>query len=387
MNTNKSLRISIFLIIAAMVFIRTASLRHENADTDVYLQWYSQIETQGLSKMADNYSVYTPPYLYLLWLATLTRNVIPPLMAIKLIPTVFDLLSAFGVYKLIRLKYSQGDVPYLAAAVFLLLPTILVNSTYWGQVDSPYTSFLLLCIFFLLTGRPFYAMLMFGIAVSIKAQSVFLIPFLGILAFKKRIPWLYFLIPPLIYLIMITPAVLAGMPFMDALLIYLAQAKAFGAPSMNAPNFYSLVIYPPYYMDWNTAINIGSVIAAISIISWTVIYIRRKYELNQKVMLLSILTGFALIPFVLPKMHDRYFYPADALSLVFAFYYPTYWFVPLLFQAGSGIMYYVFLGSVQPVWYPILFPMSAIFIMIAVVTLLVKQHRETTQPLKEQHEP
>ena len=379
MNSPKATRLFIDVILLIVLIIKLISLGHENADTVVYIQWYNQLSTEGFSRMADNFSVYTPPYLYLLWMATLTKEVVPPLIAIKLIPTIFDLLSAFGIYKLIRLKYPQGDIPFLAAAGFLLLPTVMVNSTYWGQVDSPYASFLLLCIFFLLSDHPLYAMLIFDITFSIKTQTVFLVPFLLILAWKKRIPWTYFLIPAVVYLIMIVPAVLAGMPFIDALSIYVSQANAFGAPSMNAPNLYSLVIYPPYYMDWETSIRIGSIIAAISITSWVVVYARKQYELTQKVMILSMLTSLTLVPYILPKMHDRYFYPADALSYVFAFYYPAYWFIPLLFQAASGIMYYVFLGSVDPIRFNILFPAAAAFSTIALVILLVKQYHETSR--------
>ena len=34
----------------------------------------------------------------------------------------------------------------------------------------------------------------------------------------------------------------------------------------------------------------------------------------------------ALVPFLLPKMHDRYFYPADIFSLLAAFYMPEFGF-------------------------------------------------------------
>lgn len=383
MNYKTTVKIIALVIMICAIILRISSLPHKNADTDVYIQWYNQLANQGFSKMADNYSVYTPPYLYLLWLATLTKGAIQPLLAIKLIPIIFDCLSAFAVYKLVKLKYPHGNLPFLSFAGFFLLPTVLVNSSFWGQVDSFYTSFLLLCIFFLVTNRPLPAMLVFGMAISIKIQSVFLVPFLIVMAFKKHIPWSYFFLVPFVYLLTILPAVLAGMPFIKALTIYVSQANASGAPSMNAPNLYSLIIYPPFYIDWEAAVRGGLFLAAISIISWTVIYTRRQYELNHKVMILSMLASLALVPYVLPKMHDRYFYPADVLSYIFAFYYPAYWFIPLLFQGASGIMYYVFLSSVDPGRFHILFPIAAAFSTIAVATLLVKQHRETSNALKE----
>jgi Gpi18-like mannosyltransferase len=38
-----------------------------------------------------------------------------------------------------------------------------------------------------------------------------------------------------------------------------------------------------------------------------------------------------LVPFVLPSMHERYFYLADVLTLILAFYLPRQlWFVPII---------------------------------------------------------
>jgi len=382
MKTNRSIKTFALLFLISSVFLRVASFSHENADTDGYIYWYNQFGERGFSAFAEDFSIYTPPYLYLLWLASLVREVIPPLLAIKLIPTIFDFLSAFAVYKLIKHKYLHGYLPLLASAGFLLMPTVLINSSYWGEVDSLYVSFLLLFLYFLLTDRPLIAIIMFGISFSVKAQAAFIAPFLLVMAFKKRMPWTYFLIPPFVYLLMCLPVFMAGRPFMDVLTIYISQANTNHVPSMNAPNLYALTIYPPYYVDWDIVIQIGFVIAAISIISWTVIYARRQYEVNHKMMILSMLASLALVPYVLPKMHDRYFYPADVFSLIFAFYDPAFWFIPFLFQGASGIMYYVFLGSVDPGRFHILFPIAAGLCTVAVATILVKQHRDTANALK-----
>jgi Gpi18-like mannosyltransferase len=36
-----------------------------------------------------------------------------------------------------------------------------------------------------------------------------------------------------------------------------------------------------------------------------------------------------LVPFFLPKMHERYFYPADVLSVAYAFFFPEQFFIPI----------------------------------------------------------
>lgn len=37
-----------------------------------------------------------------------------------------------------------------------------------------------------------------------------------------------------------------------------------------------------------------------------------------------------LLPYFLPYMHERYWYPADLFSVVFAFYFPEKFYVPIL---------------------------------------------------------
>jgi predicted signal transduction protein with EAL and GGDEF domain len=48
-------------------------------------------------------------------------------------------------------------------------------------------------------------------------------------------------------------------------------------------------------------------------------------------------------------MHDRYFYLADILSVLYALRYPRRWFVPVLVVSASFVSYFPFLASEQPV--------------------------------------
>ena len=51
------------------------------------------------------------------------------------------------------------------------------------------------------------------------------------------------------------------------------------------------------------------------------------------------LVSAILIPFFLPKMHARYFYPSDVISIILAFYFPTYFFVPIVLITTSFFAY------------------------------------------------
>jgi Gpi18-like mannosyltransferase len=325
-------------VVGLALLVRFLLLPYTNYDTDGYSRWYDFIVLNGIgSALGQNFAIYTPPYLYLLSLGTLSRNVIPPIIAIKLIPIFFDLINALLIYKTLRLKYRAGNLPLLASAVFLLAPTVVMNSALWGQVDSVYTCFLLVSLFLLLTDRPLPAMIAFGLALSIKAQAVFLGPFLMLMALKKRIPWFAFGLVPVTYLAAMLPAVLAGRPVWDVLTVYLNQAAELKILSHNAPNWYIFVPQSTY----SVAMPVGMLITILAGIVWA--YMHRKSVNTHDATLFAALVSLALTPFLLPKMHDRYFYPADVVSILLAFFTPQMWFVPVCYQIISSLVNSIFL--------------------------------------------
>ena len=113
--------------------------------------------------------------LYLL--ALLTYTPLGPLIGIKLISVPFDLVLGYFTYRIVRLRYPHGWVPTVAAAVVLFLPTVVLNSALWGQIDATYTSLALGGLYFVLRRRPWLACIFFGLALSFKLQVVFLFPY------------------------------------------------------------------------------------------------------------------------------------------------------------------------------------------------------------------
>jgi Gpi18-like mannosyltransferase len=373
---DSNLKVATGLLIFVSLVLRVISIPYSNHDMVVYnLFWYQTLYQKGISEaLATNFSNYTPPYTYFLALATLTRGFIPPLVAIKLIPICFDLLGAFYIYKIIKLKYENDTLPYLGAAIYFAAPTVILNSSYWGQADSLYTSLLLVCLYFLLTEKSFASMLAFGLAFSFKAQAIFLLPFLVIMAFRKRIPWSYFGLIPIVYVATILPVVFLGRPLLETLLIYAKQSDTFGVLSMNAPNLYSL-----FSREWYSSILPLGIIAAITVISyWVYMICKIKMYLDNKYILLIAVISTALVPFVLPKMHDRYFYPTDVLSIVLAFYWPALWFVPMLYQIVSFSAISIFLFNIDSSIVVFGFLVNSIAIAIMLRTQRLAEKRDAT---------
>jgi Gpi18-like mannosyltransferase len=329
-------------LLGLSLYLRIISLPWISADMTWYLvPWYNRFQNRGILFMLGKpFSNYTPPYLYLIALATLTSGFITKVTAIKLISIIFDAVSAWIVHMIVRLKYRRGVLPYLAGALYFAAPTILANSSIWGQADSIYTTFLLACVHFILQKKPLAAAVSFALSFSFKQQAVFLLPFLLLLTLRKQIPWYYFFLVPIVYVVLAAPTVYLGRSWGEVLTIYFSQASN-GGPvlSRNAANLY--VFLPT---SANEALFVPSLIAGFGIICiWVMITWRFTKELSQKAIILFALLSVALVPFVLPKMHDRYFYPADALSIVLAFWVPELWFIPVAFQLASGASYSLFL--------------------------------------------
>lgn len=319
--------------------IRFQIYEFNNGDMVLLQGWYDHLRLNGWTGLADeSFSNYPPAYLYLLWLSTLLPNWLGSTFAIKLIPTLFDMLSAFTIFRMARLHYD-ADKSIFYAANFFILPTIMFNSTGWGQIESLYTSFLLVCVYLLLRDEPFWALVAYGVAFSFKAQSIFLLPFLGIMLLKGRIRWAHFLLIPIIYFVLGIPAAWVGRSWESILSIYVGQVGQFRGLSMNAPNLY--IFIPNSFYEPGVLVGMGVFLVSLGIWGWT--NWRARIVLTQRQIVLMALTVLVLVPFTLPKMHDRYFYPADVFSYALFVFAPEMWFVPLLYQFVSGISYMAFL--------------------------------------------
>ncbi|GHO98435.1 hypothetical protein KSF_084830 [Reticulibacter mediterranei] len=107
------------------------------------------------------------------------------------------------------------------------------------------------------------------------------------------------------------------------------------ALTYNAASFYQwLPDNLPGFWKWIGIALAGLSVGGVGLLVW------KSEQPLTKAVLLKVAVTFALvIPFFLPEMHERYFYLADVLSIVYAFYFPRYFYVPVIMQASSLIAY------------------------------------------------
>ena len=289
-------------------------------DFDLYLiPWYQHLVEHGpIDSFAVPFSNYSPPYLYLLSLASLTEPWLTPFDAIKLLSLAISLWLAVATLGLLRA--AEVSEPARGAALVLGLPTLLLNSALLGQCDALWVAPLLLALAACLNERPRKMLVWVGIAFSIKAQAAFLAPLVFAYLLGRKSPWQWWLIPPAAYMAMLLPAWAVGWPATDLLLIYLRQGQALSSFISNAPSAWSIAAFfaPSATLP---LIPAGFVIATAGCLAMT--WRMRSWLVNGRSLVLAALMSALVVPFVLPKMHERYLLLADVLAFAVAIIFRT----------------------------------------------------------------
>lgn len=305
-------------------------------DLDHFLfPWLAHIREAGpIGAFSAPYSNYTPPYLYLL--TSVSALGLSPLVTIKLLSVVGTLWLALAVRQLlISLGSDRHDE---AALLSLLLPTVMVNGPFLGQCDALWVGCCLMAVAAAIEKRTYAMAAWAGIGFAIKAQAIFSAPFALAVVIRER-KWAALLIPPIAYLLAIVPAWLAGWPLSDLLTIYSRQIRYTHWLS-TAPNLWALpAIFLPRGSPALTVVAYAATLVAVGL------FVRR---FPQRSLLAAALFSAILVPWLLPKMHERYFLLADLLSFCLAFVDRRAVPIFLAVQAGSLLSLFAYATNFDP---------------------------------------
>ncbi len=325
----------LFLFITVMaMLLRVEMFEMRTGDYNSFLvKWFDFIkENGGFSALGTKIGDYTPAYFYIL--AFLTYLPVNSLYSIKIVSCMFDILLAVSVTLCVGEFSKNKKLSVLTYAVILLLPTVFLNSGAWAQCDSIYVSFAVLCLYFLLKGKPFTAMVMYGISFSFKLQAIFFAPLLGVLWFKRKIPRTSPLIILGVYFLTCLPVWLLGRDLWDVLTTYFSQAEQYhDRLTLNAPTI--LALLGKVSTSWIDYLSSTFVILTLTITVF-VMYLCGHCDLGKKQTWIDFGLLFALgIPYLLPHMHERYFYLADILAVLYCVLHKKRWYTLLLTQFCS----------------------------------------------------
>ncbi|SFC51504.1 glycosyltransferase family 39 protein [Clostridium uliginosum] len=323
-------KILIFTLLVAGFLLRIAAstLMDGHNDVNLFKNWAS-IAANSLSQFYSNArsADYPPLYIYVLALigkiASTSAFSSYFTLLLKIPSIIADIVTSYFIYKLGR-KHFNSVISILMAAFYIFNPAIFIDSTFWGQVDSIFTLFIVSAIFLLSEKKISFASSVFAVAVLMKPQGIIFLPILffelvrerNLKAFIKAV-----VSGVITALIIILPFSLNQKSPLWIFKLYANTISEYPYASVNGFNFYSLIganyknntdtLFVFNYHTWGMIF-----IVATTLFSWF-IYIKGKNKaFTFAIALLQIAGVFTFSA----GMHERYLFPAVALSIL-AFIY------------------------------------------------------------------
>lgn len=359
---------------ALAMLARVNMLDFVTADYNSFLKgWLEIFREGGFAMLAQNVGDYNLIYQYILLL--ITKIPLHDLYLIKLVTVAFDYALALVMMRAAgRFGGERAKLPVLG--LMLIYPTVLIDGACWGQCDSVYVFFIVLSLYLLATDRPMRSAAALAVAFAFKLQTIFFFPvvLLGLLHKKYRLrDALVFLAA---YVVTMIPALLAGKPFMEALMVYANQSMGqyydrltYGAPNLYMlfpmmdfstgqpfkwmryiPGLDALGVNPYLNPDIYPDLQHAALYACVILVLLAVIYwLAHWREITPEMMLDFAFFCAIFLPFVMPKMHERYFFLADVLAVLYAVRHERRRYMPLLVAGASLTSYASYLMRQVPV--------------------------------------
>ncbi len=313
--------------VGLLLRLAAATLMDGHNDINIFKGWASAAAnnlTQFYS--GSRTSDYPPLYIYILYLtgkiAALPTVSSYYMILLKLPSIAADIVTSYLIYRLAR-KYLTLETSVLLAAFYAFNPAVFINSTFWGQVDSFFTMIIAAALYLLSENRTGLSAVLFTAAVLMKPQGIIFLPVLFFELVRRKSIKGFFKAA----VCALCTAVVIILPFAyskGALWIYNLFAKTtaeYPYAAVNAFNLYGLL--GQNYVRDATARFLFSYhswgmifIVLTTLLAWF-IYIKGNSRIFASAAGLLLITGVFNLS---TRMHERYLFPAVALSIL-AFIY------------------------------------------------------------------
>ncbi len=310
------------LPVGAAFFLRAACMDYVSYDYRDFLSVWAAFfrDNGGFAAIRQDIGDYNVPYLY--FMAAISYLPVPDLYAIKLFSILFDVVLAWGGMRLAGvLAPGRRGAQAAAFLTLLLLPTVVLNGSYWAQCDSLYGALVLHALACALDKRPGPSVVLLAVAFSFKLQTIFLLPLWGALWLCGRVKFRHLLLFPATYLLTAVPALLLGKPLGDILEVYFQQAGQYTDKlAFNAPTLFALL--PG---TWELSPDAMGLLARAGILAAFLLCLlvmgllyRHRRSLDHSAWMAAALVLAVGVPYLLPYMHERYFFLADVIAAAWA---------------------------------------------------------------------
>ena len=317
-RTRLSITVGLGILALALLTLRITLWRYfVNSDLQLaFVPWQNYLLEHGRwHALQHPFSMYFPAYFDVTAMTSYLDGHINRVSQIKVVSFAFDIVTAVVAYFLVgRLTRSstprgRRSVAQLVAPFCILAgPTVLVNGSIWGQSDIVYTCFLLLSTFSVIVGSGAFAALFFGVAFAFKLQAIFLLPFIAAMVVQKRIRWWHLLLLPIGWLAALVPPVLNGAKPLEFLSLASSQGETFPTLAINVGNPW--IIADRIHFNVHIGTLVGIVLSGLLMIAITIWGAQPAFRSAKNTLIFATLSLLS-VAYVMPKMHDRYFFPAE----------------------------------------------------------------------------
>lgn len=345
-----SLDVILFCVLTGFALVMRFALRDVVAgDYKMFFEpWVATLREAGggIKGLAAEFEYvdYTTPYLTILSFISICPF-LNTLLLMKMVSIFFDFAAAFAVLAIVYDQTKKTTYAILGYGALLMAPTVVANGAMWAQCDIIFTSFVLWSLYFMMKNRPAWSMVFYGIAFAFKLQTLFLAPLYLILWMKGKVKLKHFLFLPLMYVIGMIPSLLAGKSFWELISVYFFQANGamdIYALSHKFPNIYQLFGTDSFLFEYADA-GIWVTLGALMVFLYC--FALKTYELDKKLLLRMGMLLTMTVVFFLPHMHERYAILVDVLSIVYLFFEPRKFYIPVLTLLCSFAGYTIYLAQ------------------------------------------
>ena len=337
----------LFLLFAA----RMAALPIVSPDCQDYLiPWAKTMSTMTFKEvMRGQVGDYTVLYQYFVFL--LSRLPLDLVALYKLLSIGFEALLAYSAASLACIARGEEKRSRAFSIVFLaalVLPTVFLNGAYWSQCDAVFTSLALFGVLMILKDRPHAGCAFLALSLCLKLQAVFILPVCALLLFHKKLAIRHALTAAGTVFAVSIPALLAGKGIKGVLGVYLYQMGEYKQLVLDAPTLYQ-------FLPETASSKLGILLAGGAMCLILLLGALRKKP--DAAAFTDVCFALCIaIPFFLPHMHERYFFLADVLALVYAAAHPRRMYAPAIVLLGSlnGYCAYLFKARLTPWAFPTL---------------------------------
>ncbi|MGO8951688.1 MAG: glycosyltransferase 87 family protein [Ktedonobacterales bacterium] len=340
------------LVLSLLLQLLLAPFRGFFGDVQTYVQWAELFSAHPLkfySLVGGTLSPYPPLTIYLFsavefvyiglghLLGFSNVQLMPPRytpfaaqwFVAKLPAIAANVGSSWAIYRLAR-SATSARWALLAALVYALAPSMLLDGALWGQTDGVPVFFILLALLATRSQRPGWAGALLGLAIMVKPQPVIFVPillFYILLTDGRRAVARASLAGLVTIVVVCSPFLLP--PHVEMLDYYQDTIRSLGLVTSHAYNLWYLIDYEiRQTLVYHTPV-IGSLTATpIGVILFAPVYLLALYLVWRRRSMASVYMAMSLAAIgffdLTALQHERYMFQALAFLLLAAVYYDAF---------------------------------------------------------------